>query len=711
MDFGLFKPQSGPEVAGGPSGLRAYFTVPSDPNGIVRAPKGQRAYLVDGMSAWDNVDGERLWRPVGAGDMGVVSMWTYGGRGDGTSDNAAALTAAIAGAHVGDLIWFPPGDYRFASEVVCTKAVSFGGVGIGSRLYADGDFTLLLLSGVNNVRVQALTLFSRNTSAAQAVLSLQQVHGALVDVGIWGGRTGLRMVGCLVNKVRLQCSGSLAVSLPPTWVPSAVELGASVIRDNAGDVASNGNMFENPRIEGCSVGVSVSGQPVVPSDGGVGETDSQFVGGTIEGNGTGVILDGCWQPTVFEGVHCEGNAVADVQVLRSANVVFRDQYLGSAGPVSVSVENSHNVGFENSYVRRLAVDSASSGVKARNCVIRILSDDGVDTDVVSEQYLQTGALPYGVSDSARHGRVEGIKQTLLVGNQWLQDWGPNGLPIGFSAVGGATVVKEAGIFYAGSCSAKVTAPYAPSANSGLRCQLPASMSGHWVTLEVWTYSSAPASVLVGVKGAATVCTMANSSPTINAWIRHRVSVRCPAGTSEAMVYVGQVAPNAPTYVGGFKILGEGDSLVNVETFDRRYAQTGTSGADTSLVDTDVDSILSRCGIYDLYVGAARWNTGPEYYGCYKGTLLITGDNGSGKTRLTLIQQANDAGVPTYTLTVAATWYDTVGAVELGTDAVGSATTFLRFKIGAYAAGFIGQNQRVRLVRQLGVALAFPKVPF
>jgi hypothetical protein len=66
MDLGQFKPRANAEVAGGPPGMPSWLTVMDDPNGVVRAPRGTRAFLVDGTQAWDNTDGGTTWVPSGS---------------------------------------------------------------------------------------------------------------------------------------------------------------------------------------------------------------------------------------------------------------------------------------------------------------------------------------------------------------------------------------------------------------------------------------------------------------------------------------------------------------------------------------------------------------------------------------------------------------------------------------------------------------------
>jgi hypothetical protein len=86
MNIGLFKPQEGVEVSGGSPGLRAWLVVESDPSGVLKAPAGQRAYLVDGTHAWDNVDGGTTWIPVEAGGGGAFIPLAQKGAANGVAE-------------------------------------------------------------------------------------------------------------------------------------------------------------------------------------------------------------------------------------------------------------------------------------------------------------------------------------------------------------------------------------------------------------------------------------------------------------------------------------------------------------------------------------------------------------------------------------------------------------------------------------------------
>lgn len=141
----------------------------------------------------------------------------------------------------------------------------------------------------------------------------------------------------------------------------------------------------------------------------------------------------------------------------------------------------------------------------------------------------------------------------------------------------------------------------------------------------------------------------------------------------------------------------------LKVYGKNYAQTGTDGSQVSYVNTDITAELGVSpGVYDVSVVAGLANASGVYSAVYAGVLLISGSAGDGKTYLSLTQVASLVQVST--LTVSATWYDTVGASELGASASGVSTNVVRIKVGNYqSAGIIGQNQFVRITKRDGNA--------
>lgn len=75
-------------------------------------------------------DGTTGWTALGystASTQGTVNVRDYGAKGDGTTDDSPAFTAALAALTAGGLLFVPAGRYRFASTVTIGKPVQIAG--------------------------------------------------------------------------------------------------------------------------------------------------------------------------------------------------------------------------------------------------------------------------------------------------------------------------------------------------------------------------------------------------------------------------------------------------------------------------------------------------------------------------------------------------------------------------------------------------------
>lgn len=93
----------------------------------------------------------------------VVSVLDYGATGDGVTDDAAAIGAALAAAASGDVVFVPAGDYRIGSPIVMgTSGVTLRGQGPSSiiRLLDDSLHSAIVLPQDPIVDVSPFTLIS-----------------------------------------------------------------------------------------------------------------------------------------------------------------------------------------------------------------------------------------------------------------------------------------------------------------------------------------------------------------------------------------------------------------------------------------------------------------------------------------------------------------------------------------------------------------------
>lgn len=134
------------------------------------------------------------WIASGGGGTGmdVYDVTDYGALGDGTTDDTAAISAALTAASGGGTVYFPRGTYRVTSALT---TITFGatddetlrltGEGSKSRIYLDsnnGAFALLNIGGTDGrARVEIDHLLFRGNPATGADLQYSLLY--LHDMG------------------------------------------------------------------------------------------------------------------------------------------------------------------------------------------------------------------------------------------------------------------------------------------------------------------------------------------------------------------------------------------------------------------------------------------------------------------------------------------------------------------------------------------------
>jgi hypothetical protein len=362
------------------------------------------------------------------------------------------------------------------------------------------------------------------------------------------------MTGCLLDTARLHISQNTG-GTPSGWTPSATVAGITLrVATAPSQIACNANTFINPVLEGLGTGFVIDGQNATPGVGGIGETDNQISGGTIESCNLGISCDGVYQPTIIDGTHFEQNG-QDLNFTRSSNIVVRNSYIYSfTGYHSIALDQSSNIFFENSIIHTLDISSTCSRVESKRCILRKVFDNSPDARFDNIQYLQTGESPYGISDGSVYGRVVVPDQVVINSNPTLSTWTLSTVPDGYGIQGAATISQEFSVFRKGTSSAKIVAPYAPSAFSGLTYPIPASLLGQWITVEAWSYSGLAGNLVICVGKTGNWRVGVNFSTTINGWIKHTVSFLVDANSDKLMLSGSFNTPSvAPAYVDSVRI--------------------------------------------------------------------------------------------------------------------------------------------------------------
>ena len=82
-----------------------------------------------------------------------VSVKDFGAVGDGTTDDTAAIQAAIAACSIGGTVLFPPGQFKLTSAITINKPINIVGLGGGSAYNDSGSYVIQ-----SNVSANAFTL-------------------------------------------------------------------------------------------------------------------------------------------------------------------------------------------------------------------------------------------------------------------------------------------------------------------------------------------------------------------------------------------------------------------------------------------------------------------------------------------------------------------------------------------------------------------------
>jgi len=82
-------------------------------------------------------------------NVGVISVKDYGATGDGTTDDTAAIQAAVNATSIGGNLYFPPGTYKLTSAVTINKPITVLGNGPGSAFNSLGSYVIQTNTAAN----------------------------------------------------------------------------------------------------------------------------------------------------------------------------------------------------------------------------------------------------------------------------------------------------------------------------------------------------------------------------------------------------------------------------------------------------------------------------------------------------------------------------------------------------------------------------------
>lgn len=146
----------------------------------------------------------------------IIDVKDYGAKGDGSTNDTAAVAAAFAAAAAGGEIWFPAGNYVLASAISqsVTGSVTVRGSGPGVSVIscASNGIAISLATG-QNATVRDLSIVSTAAGLANTGLSItapdQSAQVWLENLrlrgntgGTTGWQTSINIVGCGVPRIR-----------------------------------------------------------------------------------------------------------------------------------------------------------------------------------------------------------------------------------------------------------------------------------------------------------------------------------------------------------------------------------------------------------------------------------------------------------------------------------------------------------------------------
>lgn len=158
-----------------------------DPGNRVPPTFGDFASAEDGEAIFYDVNSE-LWVPRDVAEPEGPNVKTdYGARGDGTTDDTAALNAAIEEASDGEVVLIPAGNYRVSSPVLLRENITVRGShaprwsyqgGVPCQIKGLGAFSgsaiVLVTGGIDGGRLE-------NISIDAGAVTASSPHGLLIE--------------------------------------------------------------------------------------------------------------------------------------------------------------------------------------------------------------------------------------------------------------------------------------------------------------------------------------------------------------------------------------------------------------------------------------------------------------------------------------------------------------------------------------------------
>jgi hypothetical protein len=269
----------------------------------------------------------------------VFDVMAFGAKGDGVTDDTAAIVAATTAAvSRGKTLFFPAKTFVYSTSMTAWNTP-------GLRIHGSGE-TILKFTGTGkaiditgplyDVSIENMTI--RGTATATHGVYLNNVHHSVFrDVSIQDVPIGMEINFGVLNR----CDNLRVSSNERTFL---VTPSTGVLLDSV----SSANIFNNLIVEG------VSGSGVKLTSG----IQNTFIGGTSEGNGTGIELAAASDRNTFINMDLEANTVRDINCSGAFNV-FQGMLAASTTGETLLNSGANNNLFQGGEYHSITVSSGA----------------------------------------------------------------------------------------------------------------------------------------------------------------------------------------------------------------------------------------------------------------------------------------------------------------------------------------------------------------
>lgn len=324
----------------------------------------------------------------------IRNVRDYGARGDGVSDDTAAIQAALAAASAGECVYLPNGTYVVSGINLPASSITIAGAGAGSVLKLKNAANASLLTntaGITDITIRDLQIDGNNANQTS---------------GLGRGTNGI----LIFNAQRVSIVG---VSIHDTYT-NAIRLQKVTVGMVRGCILRNIG----------KAGVSASGIDATPSNVGEGNTDitiADNIVDTITGTGNGIFVaseagTSESRRIVIADNHVKGAADEAIEVLRCLHFSVTGNVIASTGNIGIYCRESSRGSIAGNTISEgdvgISVDTqgttAITDVAISNNVIANVTDESVNGAGIQ---LTTGSSVAITGCSIVGNRVTGCKRS------------------------------------------------------------------------------------------------------------------------------------------------------------------------------------------------------------------------------------------------------------------------------------------------------------